>query len=99
MLHAQSRILAALADSSVVEGTAETLMQHLGIKAGAFRLALLDLAAGGWIFTNTTHEGILTIGRERRTRDDGPGSKAERRRPDPRRAASRWEGPAASLHR
>jgi hypothetical protein len=99
LLHAQSRILDVLADGSVLEGTAEALMQHLGVRAGAFRLALLDLAAGGWIFTNTTREGIMTIGRERRLRDDGPGSHAERRRPDVPRTTSRWEGVTPVLHR
>jgi hypothetical protein len=98
LLHAQSRVLDALASCSPLEGTAETLMQQLGISAGAFRLALLDLVAGGWIFTHTTREGVLTIGRERRLHDQGPPEHAERRRPDQRQKTSRWERHEIALH-
>ncbi len=98
LLHAQSRVLDALTSGCTLEGTADALMQQLGIGAGAFRLALLDLVAGGWIYTHTTSEGVVTIGRERRQHDQGPDGRAERRRPDQRRVTSRWEHHEVALH-
>lgn len=91
LLYAQSRILEALADGTVLHGTAEALIARLGVSTGAFRLALLDLVAGGWVYTAMTREGALTIGRERRVHDRGPRGGVERRRSGRPAATSRWE--------
>ncbi len=97
LLHAQSRVLEALANGGVLHGTGDVLIAQLGVSTGAFRLALLDLVAGGWIYTETTRDGVLTVGRERRRPGAEPYSGVERRRPDERRTTSRWEHHEAAL--
>jgi hypothetical protein len=87
MLLAQSRVLRALAGGAVLEGTGDELIRRLEVGPEAFRAALHDLVAGGWIFLTTTHDGRLIIGRERRTREAGAVGSPERCR-----AASLWEG-------
>lgn len=93
LLLAQSRVLRALAGGSVLQGTPAELIRVLDVGPEAFRAALHDLVEGGWIFTTTTPDGRLIVGRERRQRDgDGPRRPGDRRRP-----ASRWEGAGASV--
>ncbi len=92
LLLAQSRVLRALAGGSVLQGTPAELIRQLDIGPEAFRAALHDLVEGGWVFTTTTPDGRLIVGRERRQgNDDG-----SRRPDDRRRTASRWEGAGAS---
>lgn len=91
LLLAQSRVLRALAGGSVLQGTPDDLIRDLDIGPDAFRAALHDLVEGGWIFTSTTPDGRLIVGRERRQRSDGPPGPADRRG-----AASLWEGSGTS---
>ena len=91
LLLAQSRVLRALAGGAVLQGTPDELIRDLDIGPDAFRAALHDLVEGGWIFTSTTPDGRLIVGRERRQRSDGPPGPAERRG-----AASLWEGSGTS---
>ena len=89
LLLAQSHILKALACGTVLHGTAEDLIRRLNVTPEAFRPALHDLTAGGWIFVADGPDGELIVGRERRSRDVGPPGRVERRGP-----ASLWEGPS-----
>ena len=86
-LLAQSRILRALAGGAVLQGTPADLIRDLDVGPEAFRAALHDLVEGGWIFTSTTPDGRLIVGRERRQRSESPTRPLERRSP-----GSRWEG-------
>ena len=91
LMLAQSRVLRALAGGTVLQGTPDALIRDLDVGAEAFHTALHDLVEGGWIFTSTTPDGRLIVGRERRQRSDGPPGPAERRG-----AASLWEGSGTS---
>jgi hypothetical protein len=91
LLLAQSRVLRALAGGAVLQGTPDDLIRDLDVGPEAFRAALHDLVEGGWIFTSTTPDGRLIVGRERRQRSDGPPGRAERRA-----VVSLWEGAGAS---
>jgi hypothetical protein len=93
LLFAQSRILKALAGGTVLHGTAEELVRRLEVGPEAFRLALRDLVAGGWIFVSDAPDGQLIVGRERRSRDVGPPGPSDRRGP-----SSLWEGSTPFLH-
>jgi hypothetical protein len=90
LLLAQSRVLRALAGGAVLQGTPAELIRDLDVGPEAFRAALHDLAEGGWIFTTTTPDGRLIVGRERRQRSDGPSGPADRR------STSVWEGAGTS---
>src|SRR4051794_1898367 len=79
LLLAQSRVLKALAGGAVLQGTPDELIRHLGVGPDVFRAALHDLVAGGWIFTSTTPDGRLIVGRERRQRNEEPPSRRDRR--------------------
>lgn len=87
LLLAQSHILSALATGSVLHGSPGELMRQLDVAPAVFRAALQDLADGGWIYVAMARDGQLTIGRERRVRDDGPPGSCDRRG-----AHSLWEG-------
>ena len=79
LLLAQSRVLRALAGGVVLQGTPSELVRDLDVGPEAFSAALHDLVEGGWIFTTTTPDGRLIVGRERRQHDDGRPGRAERR--------------------
>ena len=91
LLLAQSRVLRALAGGAVLQGTPDELIRDLDVGPEAFRAALHDLVEGGWIFTSTTPDGRLIVGRERRQRNAGAPGPAERRA-----TISLWEGASRS---
>jgi hypothetical protein len=91
LLLAQSRVLNAVACGVVLQGTPAELIRRLEVRPEVFRAALHDLVEGGWIFTTTTADGRLIVGRERRQRTEGPPSRTERRPP-----TSIWEGSASA---
>ena len=94
LLLAQSRVLRALACGAVLHGTTDELLSRLNVGPEVFRAALHDLIAGGWIFVSTSEDGRLTVGRERRNRDDGPPGPVDRRS-----VPSAWEGAGTALTR
>jgi hypothetical protein len=87
LLLAQSRVLRALAGGTVLQGMPDELIRDLDVGPDAFRAALHDLVEGGWIFTSTTPDGRLIVGRERRQRNEGAPGPADRRA-----TVSLWEG-------
>ncbi|MFN8636499.1 MAG: hypothetical protein U0893_21845 [Chloroflexota bacterium] len=91
LLCAESHVLTALAGGMVLRGTPDELMYQLGVSPHIFRVALHDLIVGGWIFAMTTRDGQLTIGRERRARNDGPPAAVERRQSSAQLPESFWE--------
>jgi hypothetical protein len=97
LLRAESAVLAAVAGGAMLRGTPAELMDRLGIGPPIFRAAVHDLVAGGWIFATPASDGLLTIGRVCRTRDDGPPGAVERRQPATRCQFSQWETTRASL--
>jgi hypothetical protein len=94
LLLAQSRILRALAGGTVLQGTADELIDRLEIGPEDFRTALQDLVEGGWIFITTMQDGRMVVGRERRHHDQDPTRRSERRG-----GASRWENAGIALAR
>jgi DNA-binding FadR family transcriptional regulator len=67
-LLAQGRIVDAVAADLVVAGSAEELARRLGVGTRAFRSALRELVAVGWVVVNEGPAGRLAVRWERRQR-------------------------------
>ena len=82
---AEGRLVDAVADGTVLSGTAEALAERLGVNTADLRAAVGGLAEAGWIAVESDPNGRLSVRWERRS-GRGP-APVERRRPRP----DRWD--------
>jgi DNA-binding GntR family transcriptional regulator len=61
ILAAEGRLLDAVADGTVLRGTAAELAARLGVRAAVVRAALAELAAAGWIVVEADEAGRLVV--------------------------------------
>ncbi len=63
---AEGRLLDAVADGTLLVGTATELAERLGVSARAFESAVRELAKVWWISASTSTDGRLHVGWEDR---------------------------------
>ncbi len=60
-LVAQGRLVDAIADGSVLRGTAHELAARLGVPVGDLMAALDELLAVGWLALESSGDGIISV--------------------------------------